>query len=224
MDTRHIIVPRTAHYCTLGEAGAQVRYFWIACHGYGQLAKDFIQAFEHIAAEDTFILAPEGLSRFYWGGFSGKPVASWMTSEDRLDEIADFCNYLSLLYNQYLHRLSPEVKVILFGFSQGCATQLRWIMRAFPRFHHLALWAGSVPEDLDYHARLDYFADKDLHYIYGTKDQFLGPARMAEQRQLIFRSGLQFQEHTFDGKHLIEREALQHLASLFRQQYDGSHP
>jgi predicted esterase len=93
---------------------------------------------------------------------------------------------------------------------------MRWIMRAFPAFHHLVFWAGSIPEDLDYRPRLGYFSDKGLHFVYGNQDQFLTPERIAEQRELIQTAGLQLQEHTFDGKHTVEEEPLRRIARLVR--------
>ncbi len=213
-----ITVPRTAHYSTIGEAGAHTCYFWIVCHGYGQLARNFIRPFQAIAAEDTFILAPEGLSRFYWGGFTGEPAASWMTREGRLHEIADYSNYLTTLYDLFLARMPADVRIILLGFSQGCATQMRWVMRTFPVFHHLIFWAGSIPEDLDYRPRLGYFSDKGLHFVYGDQDQFITPERVAQQRELIRASGLQLQEHTFEGKHTVEEEPLRRIAGLMRKE------
>ena len=35
-------------------------------------------------------MAPEGLSRFYLEGFSGKVGATWMTREDRLNDIDNY--------------------------------------------------------------------------------------------------------------------------------------
>lgn len=143
MITIHTIsISKTAHYYTIGTAGKHVRYCWIICHGYGQLAQHFIRKFDVIAKEDTFVLAPEALSRFYTEGLTGKVGASWMTKEDRLDEITDYSNYLTTLYNEFIPQFSNDVKIILLGFSQGCATQVRWIMQAFPKFDHLVLWAG----------------------------------------------------------------------------------
>lgn len=217
MHSNHTItVPRTAHYSTIGEAGPHTRYFWIACHGYGQLAQNFIRPFHSIAADDTFILAPEGLSRFYWGGFTGEPAASWMTREGRLHEIADYTNYLTTLYDLFLAQMPADVRIILLGFSQGCATQMRWAMRAFPAFHHLVFWAGSIPEDLDYSPRLEYFSDKELHFVYGLADQFITPERVGQQRELIQSNGLQVREHTFEGRHVVDEEALKLLAALIR--------
>jgi len=211
----HFTVKRRARVYTLGEIGPAVRYCCIACHGYGQLAGHFIRKFDRIARADTLVVAPEGLSRFYWGGLSGDVKASWMTKEDRLHEIADFSDYLSHLYDYYRGQLPEDAAFILLGFSQGVATQMRWIMRAFPQFQHLVLWAGTVPEDIDYQPALDYFQDKRLHFVYGTEDQFLTQERLQAYRSEMKKTGLSFVEHTFEGRHQVDRKA---LLRLFREQ------
>ena len=201
-------VLRTAHYATIGEVGPDVKTIWLVFHGYGQLSSSFIKAFEPIAGPDTFVLAPEGLSRFYWGGFDGPVVSSWMTRENRLEEIADYSRMISLLYDQYVPLCAPEVKIVVFGFSQGTATAMRWIMRDFPDFHHLMLWAGQLPEDLDYQPALSYFAGKQLHFAYGDEDRFITPERLDFMQKVIEESGLQFSVHPFAGKHRVEEDAL----------------
>ena len=108
MANHTLSVTRTARYSTQGLISDQTRYCILACHGYGQLAEHFIKKFDVIAADDLFVIAPEGLSRFYWGGLTGDVVASWMTKGGRLDEIKDYCNFLDQLKEQYL--LSLEVK------------------------------------------------------------------------------------------------------------------
>ncbi|MEM9887031.1 MAG: phospholipase [Bacteroidota bacterium] len=211
-------VLRTAHYYTLGEIHTETRYFVLACHGYAQLAKHFIRRFDILMNDDTFILAPEGLSRFYWKGLTGEVAASWMTKEDRLDEIEDYCNYLQSLYEQYIPQLPEKVRIILFGFSQGCATQCRWIMEKMPHFHDLILWAGAVPEDLDYRPKKHYFKDKNLHWVYGTEDSFLTPKRILMHQELLKVNELDFEIHTFEGKHEVERSVLK---ELYQNMIDG---
>ncbi|PSR12485.1 MAG: phospholipase [Bacteroidetes bacterium] len=201
-------VARTAHYALLGEPGNHIRQLWIVTHGYGQLAKTFIQRFVPIMDAQTLVLAPEGLSRFYWGGFSGPPVASWMTREDRLDEIRDFVTMLDQLYAAYVPLCHPEVEIILLGFSQGTATQVRWIMHSFPRFDHLLLWAGQLPEDLDYAPHLPYFANKKLYCAYGDDDPFVTPERLGVMEGIIAASQLDFQPFNYAGEHKVETAAL----------------
>lgn len=210
----HFTVKRRARVYTLGNISEHIRYCCIACHGYGQLAGHFIRKFDQVAREDTLVVAPEGLSRFYWGGLAGEVKASWMTKEDRLNEIADFSDYLSQMYNFYLPQLPSNTEIILFGFSQGVATQLRWMTRAFPDFHHLILWAGTIPEDIDYQPVLDYFEGKPLHFVYGTEDQFLSPERIKAYRRGIAKTGLRLQERTFAGRHQVDRGV---LLKLFRE-------
>lgn len=213
IQSRTISISKTAHFYTIGSPGKTIKYCWIVCHGYGQLAKYFIRKFDVLATEDTFIIAPEGLSRFYTEGLTGNVGASWMTKEDRLLEIEDYVNYLSTLYDHFVPQLAEDVQIILLGFSQGCATQVRWIMQRFPRFDALVLWAGLVPEDLDYVPHHDYFAARKLHFVYGTNDPFITEERLLAHEQLLKEQQLDFQIHTFEGDHTVDRVALKKLAS-----------
>ncbi len=201
-------VTRTAHYAMLGKPGPQIKKLWFVTHGYGQLAKTFVNRFSGVTDEETLVIAPEGLSRFYWGGFDGPVVASCMTRENRLDEITDFCNMLDQLYALYVPQCHPETKIILLGFSQGTATQVRWIMRSFPKFDYLMLWAGQLPEDLDYEPCLEYFTDKQLFFAYGDKDPFISPKRKVLMDQILRDSKLSFQPVPYAGVHKVDRKAL----------------
>ena len=217
MQAHKFKFPRTAHYYTLGRANKSVKYFWIVCHGYGQLAKKFIYKFDDLIDDENFILAPEGFSRFYLDNVSGRPVGtSWMTREDRLDEIDDYANLLQHYYDQYLPQFSDDVKIILLGFSQGCATQVRWMMEKFPRFDHLILWAGFFPEDLNYIPHKDYYSDKSIHFVYGTEDQYLTPERLQWHEQLMKDQELVVSQYTFEGPHRIDRVKLKELAEKLK--------
>jgi hypothetical protein len=67
----------------------------------------FIQKFKELASENTLIVAPEALSRFYLNGFSGRVGATWMTKEARDTEILDYLNYLNKLLDTLLMDLNP---------------------------------------------------------------------------------------------------------------------
>src|SRR5207247_9831140 len=96
----HLSVAKTARYFTLGERSGGGRPVWFACHGYGQLAGRFLEKLRVLDDGTRYLVAPEGLSRFY---LSESPTerrvgASWMTREDRLAEIADYVQYLDAVY------------------------------------------------------------------------------------------------------------------------------
>lgn len=214
MQSHRLKVPRTAHYYTLGETGKHVKRFWIVCHGYGQAAARFIHSFDELVDGETFILAPEGLSRFYWGGFTGEVVASWMTKGDRLDEIEDYTDMIRSLYDLYKPLLSENVEVTLLGFSQGVATQWRWMLKAQPEIKNIVNWAGLFPDDLDYSLHQEYLKDKQLHFAYGTEDPFLKTKHIEWMEKEVEKIGLSSESHTFEGKHVMDRAA---LLKLFNQ-------
>lgn len=205
-------VTRTAHYYTLGHPSAQVRQLWICCHGYGQLASHFIHKFRDLQGPHTLIIAPEGLSRFYFGGVVGPVGASWMTSADRLSEIHDYCNWLDALYDRYTSQLSPEVHITFLGFSQGVATVLRWMHARQRRVDRVIAWAGTLPEDLDYRPLAKYWHDVEWHLVYPDADAYLSPQRLAAQSAWMEAQDFpKVHWHTYPGTHRIDRSELGRL-------------
>ena len=122
MKYQKITVSKTAHYCVLGQPGPHIRQLWIVCHGYAQLASEFIENFRQLDNGQTLVIAPEGMNHFYQKGFSGPVVANWMTRHHREDEIADYSYFLQTLYNHYTELLPYDVRIVFLGFSQGTAT------------------------------------------------------------------------------------------------------
>ncbi|MBD1397919.1 phospholipase [Pontibacter sp. JH31] len=208
MHEHKLIVPRTARYYTLGTPSRQTRNLWVVCHGYGQLARYFLRHFAVLDDGATLIVAPEGLSRFYLDGFSGRVGATWMTKEDRLSEIDDQAAYLNLLLQELLKQLPADVKVNVLGFSQGGATVCRWLASGTVPCHRLVLWAASFPEDIDFETGKSAFNNLPVDMVYGTKDEFITPESLSRQQQLMSRLGISPQIHTFDGGHTIHPQTL----------------
>ena len=84
---REINISLKTKYSTYGKFSDRTEKIWFVCHGYGQLAEYFIKNFEVLDAETNYVIAPQGLSKFYLKGFTGRVGASWMTKEDRLTDI-----------------------------------------------------------------------------------------------------------------------------------------
>jgi len=211
MQHHTISVQRTAHYYVQGTPGPQIKQFWIVCHGYAQLADEFLKNFQLLENEHTLVVAPEGLNHFYKKGFDGEVGGNWMTRHQRRYEIEDYANYLQKLYEHYLPQLRSDVRIVLLGFSQGTATVCRWMLEKFPKFHDLLLWAGLPPEDLDYAAHKDYLADKKLYLLYGTHDPFLTPDRMSTVQEIEKKNDIDFGERSFEGGHEILPDTLREL-------------
>ena len=154
------------------------------------------------------VYCPEGLSRFYWGGFSGKPVASWMTSEARLHEIEDFCTWLDQVY-AFAKTRHPGARVVALGFSQGAATVMRWAQARQPTLYAVVLWSGTPPEDIDY-APAEYWDALSLLSRWGDADELVPYARARERFEEV---GLDFEHAGFVGGHRVTADGLLALAA-----------
>jgi predicted esterase len=208
MHEHKLTVPRTARYYTLGTPSEQTRDLWVVCHGYGQLARYFLRHFAVLDNGATVVVAPEGLSRFYLDGFSGRVGATWMTKEDRLSEIEDQAAYLNLLLQELLQQVPSDVRVHVLGFSQGGATVCRWLATGQVPCQHLVLWAASFPEDIDFESGKMAFEGIPVDVVYGTQDEFITSEKLQHQQEIMSRIGLSPQVHTFEGGHTIEPQLL----------------
>ena len=218
-EQRHIAVRRSARYFLLGEPSPDVNDVWFVCHGYGQLASDFIREFEGIAQPQRLIVAPEALSRFYVAdaeGFHGpdsKIGATWMTREDRETEITDYVAYLDDLYDE-IFRVVPRSKayVTALGFSQGGATANRWLTRGRAKADRLLMWGSLIATDSDLNQAAAFFRTVELDIIYGTRDKFANSGTIANYEKLLKESSIPYKLITFDGGHRMDRETLKALA------------
>jgi predicted esterase len=213
MAKNYIQVIRTARYFTLGAPGEQIEEVWFVCHGYGQLAGYFLRNFQILENGVRLIVAPEALSRFYLNNTFSRIGATWMTKEDRLNEINDYVNYLDTVYRRIFSEIRRErLKVTLLGFSQGTATVCRWISRGEVKAERLILWAGLIPPELDFEKDREIFANLNLTLVLGTKDEYAKPELIEEQENRLRSNRISFQFVSFEGEHVIDQETLRKLA------------
>ncbi|MDA7501686.1 dienelactone hydrolase family protein [Chitinophagales bacterium] len=214
IKTHHIEVPRSARYHSRGQLTNKTKRIWFALHGYGQLAESIANRIDCLDEETDYLICPEGLSRFYWEGFGGKPVASWMTSSDRLSEIDDYVRYLDLLFfsvNESLaaHGLnSSDVEIVVLGFSQGTATAARWLAQGKAKADYMLFWAGPLPDDVDWEKSLALFNNSSVYLFFGDQDQFITEKHRNSHEEKLKALGLQFESISYEGKHAINQAAL----------------
>lgn len=207
MEERTIRVQRTARYHVLGNLEAAPR-IWIVLHGYGQLARYFLKNFEEPDA--AVIVAPEGLGRFYLDEAHTRVGASWMTREDRLNEIADQIAYLDALAGELATRALPGAPVHVLGFSQGVATASRWAVQGRTAIAQLVLWAGTIPPELD-REMLKKWHSVQVELVIGRHDPLVDPGTLEDAVQRLERSGIRPTTHLFEGGHALEPALLQRL-------------
>ncbi|HRG87925.1 MAG TPA: hypothetical protein PLW44_02830 [Chitinophagales bacterium] len=209
MKEQHLTVSKTARYYTAGELTGSTRHVWFALHGWGMNAKDFLASLEPLVNEEVFIVAPEALNRFYLKGSGGQVGATWMTKEDRLNEIKDYIAYLDSLYRHFADTIPPNATVTALGFSQGAATVTRWVHAGNCRIDNLVVFAGEVGPEL-----LPLAADSGLkrtrnYFMCGTHDHIFTPPIVTEMKEK-YRE-LNFDYTDFTGRHEINTQVLDKL-------------
>jgi len=213
----HLKVERTARYWTLGtpESAEEV---WLVLHGYKQLARRFIRRFEPIDNGLRLIVAPEALSRFYVSqeqgrhGVASVVGATWMTREDRLNEIRDYVEYL----DQLVVRIEGEtgkVPLTVVGFSQGVATAARWAISGSRAPSRLILWGDFSPPDIDLKLARQRLESVELIMVRGTEDRALSSQLKQEEDERLREGGIDYRTISYPGGHDIDEQTLLTLAT-----------
>ena len=218
--TLHLTVARTARYCTLGAPGPDVRELWIACHGYGQLAADFLEGMHVLAHPTRLLVAPEALSRYYLAdergphGPESRVGATWMTREDRLTEIGDYVAYLDKLYDTLRAELgdATPVRVLALGFSQGTATISRWAARTTAPVDELVLWGGRLPPEIAAAALPARWRRLRVTFVVGSRDRWADEAALRSDQARLRADGLTTRVVTFEGGHRLDDDTLVRVA------------
>lgn len=206
-----IVVEKTAHYYSLGNIST-AKTLWFVLHGYGYNANYFIHKFDVLADEENLVIAPEGLSNFYVTGVSGRVGASWMTKENREDEIQDYLNYLNSLYETILSQIDlTEVKVNIIGFSQGGATAARWVSDNKIKCANLILWASVFPDDMEFEVLK---TQTNSFLLYGDDDEYVTPERIEKQKATLEKANINCKLIEFKGKHDVPAEVLKEQRKL----------
>ncbi|TAH18870.1 MAG: phospholipase [Cytophagales bacterium] len=206
---KSIVIQLHTKYHTLGELSEQTEQIWFALHGYGQLAEFFARKFDFLDKRKYYVIAPQGLNKFYLKEFSGRVGANWMTKEDRLNEIANYVNYLNSIYKKELEGIDlQKVKINVLAFSQGCSTASRWIANTDLRFDELLLWAGEIPQDV---IGQPIFKTIPTTFVMGTQDELLSAAFVEAFLERLKLFQLHPKIIRFEGKHEIDKDVLKAL-------------
>ncbi len=215
MQEHHLSVKRTARYVTLGDP-AHAEQVWFACHGYGQLAARFLEKLRVLDDGRRYLVAPEGLSRFYLSesATERRVGATWMTREDRLAEIDDYVRYLDAVYADVFASIDrAHVTVHALGFSQGTSTVSRWAAMGKAQIDRLTLWGGEFPPDLDLNVDtvVSRLRGVQLALVYGRSDEYITPKVVSGIVERLRQHGIPYDEIPFDGGHELNEAVVRRL-------------
>ena len=212
MQEHRLVTTRRARYYTIGGGTQPLAESWIVLHGLGQLASVFITYFQSIDTPDRLVVAPEALNRHYMmpeGGGSSRDAkvgATWMTRQDRENEIADYVDYLDAVWRE----TGGASRVTVLGFSQGVATAARWIAMGKSRIDRFVAWAGQIPPDVDPSAFTKL--SEGITIVTGSTDEYASWVADGDHVGRLAAVGITPRFLTFEGGHRMDRVTLEGIA------------
>ena len=209
MEKKNISISKKARYFQLGKISEQTKTIWFVFHGYGMLSKYFIKKFKNLENNQTVIISPEALSRFYIGKSYDRVGASWITKEDKLDDIDDNIAYLNSLFELTTKNIDlNSINIHVLGFSQGGATACRWILNSNIKIHSLGLWGADIPIDCLSEKNREKWVQFKTTLIIGKRDEFISDENKAKFAKLLSSYRLKYNLIEYDGTHKIIEEVL----------------
>ncbi len=205
-------VSKSSQVYTKGVLDKNTKQVWLFLHGYGQLAESFLEEFGSIADDATFLISPEALSKFYNKGVQGNVGASWMTSENRIEEINDYVQYLDQVLAHFLPEKFPDFNFHVLGFSQGASTASHWVEQSEKRTlaRSITFWSGSPSLDFQKSLQEDRFQSINFQFVYGKQDPFINQDLVNNITKLVTEKS-NISLSTFEGKHEINPTLLVQL-------------
>ena len=187
---------------------AETKKIWIIFHGYGQLAGEFADFFTPLIAEDTYIIFPQGLSKFYLKGVDNKIGANWMTAHDRELDIENYISYLNNIFTLEIKPIASHISLNIIGFSQGGHTASRWIYHSNIKYEKLILWGSSLANEIDGKLVAKSFSHGKNIVVLGDQDRFIDETQLEQVKTRYVKIGFKYQLVEYHGGHDIYPDIL----------------
>lgn len=216
VTTHHIRVTRTARYFTLGSPVEAARHIWIGLHGYAMMGERFARLLAPLAdPPHTVVVSAEALSRFYLetgrdGRHSDAIGATWITKEDRENEIADAIRYLDQLHGDLMDRVHSGAVLSILGFSQGAAMASRWVAGGSVLPEQLVIWGITPPAEAMPQVA-ERMVGREVILVAGDRDQFAPEGGIEALAASLSQKGVRARAERFAGGHALSKAVLRRL-------------
>ena len=202
----------SSSYITYNQLTDNTENIWIVFHGYGQLSKYFIRRFDVLEGDKNYIIAPQGLSKFYVDEDYKNVGASWLTKEDRESDLLNQQKYLIKLMDELKLKIDfSKIKINFFGFSQGVSALTRLLMNYNMKVNNIIIWAGWVPDEF-FNINKDVLKDTNLFFVVGNKDKYYNnPIIKGYLKKIKNILNKEIDYFVFNGGHIVDRKVLKKI-------------
>ena len=202
----------SSSYITYNKLTDKTENIWIVFHGYGQLSKYFIRRFDVLDGDKNYIIAPQGLSKFYVDEDFKNVGASWLTKEDKESDLLNQQKYLIKLMDELKSKIDfSKIKINLFGFSQGVSAFTRLLINYNMKIDNIIIWAGWVPDEF-FNINKNVLKDTNLFFVVGNKDKYYNNPIMKGYIEKFKKTlNKEIDYCVFDGGHIVDRKVLKKI-------------
>ena len=202
----------SSSYITYNQLTDTTENIWIVFHGYGQLSKYFIRRFDVLEGDKNYIIAPQGLSKFYVDEDFKNVGASWLTKEDKESDLLNQQKYLIKLMDELKSKIDfSKIKINLFGFSQGVSAFTRLLINYNMKIDNIIIWAGWVPDEF-FNINKNVLKDTNLFFVVGNKDKYYNnPIIKGYIEKFKKTLNKEIDYFVFDGGHIVDRKVLKKI-------------
>lgn len=217
VEERRLAATVHGTYLVAPPAAGPPRAAVVGFHGYGETAADHLAALSRLPGAERWLLAAvQGLHPFYRK--DGSVVASWMTSFDRDNALADNTRYAAAVLAALAGEHPTVERWALTGFSQGVAMAYRAAAGAPHRIHALVALAGDVPPDV---AATGMQRFPPVLIGRGTGDTWYSDEKMAADLRTLEARGVEVETCVFEGGHEWTPEILRRAAGFLVAKLDA---
>lgn len=204
-------------YLVAPPAAGPPRAAVVGFHGYGETAADHLAALSRLPGAGRWLLAAvQGLHPFYRK--DGSVVASWMTSFDRDNALADNTRYAASVLAALAHDHPTVSRWALTGFSQGVAMAYRAAAGAPHPIHALVALAGDVPPDVAATGMNDF---PPVLIGRGTGDGWYDDPKLQSDLTTFAEHGVTAESLVFEGGHEWDAAFLARAGDFLARHLEG---
>ena len=179
----------------------------IALHGYGAFKEQIMREAQSMAPDNFAIASLQGFHQHMKEPKQpGGPLRfgfGWLTSYRSEESFAVHHQaVIDLIQILTEEGIADPSRVFLLGFSQSCALNYRFAFTHPERVRGVVGICGGIPSDWET-SGLYREAPFDVFHLAGTRDEFYGPARVADYEKQLSTRARSVKFKSYDAAHEI---------------------